>query len=76
VRIRLINIRVMVTCVTAMVAYLRAYLVSHHSLAVEIAALRQQLAVYKPKQPRPKLARFDRLFWVVLRGYGLNALRL
>jgi putative transposase len=32
---------------------------------MEAAALRQQLAVYKRKQPRPKLHRFDRLFWVV-----------
>jgi putative transposase len=52
---------------TAMLAYLRAYLVSHHSLALEATALRQQLSVYKHKQPRPKLERFDRLFWVVLR---------
>ncbi len=64
---RLSNIRVMATLVTAMVAYLRAYLISHHDLAVEMAALRQQLAVYKRKQPRPKLDRFDRLFWVALR---------
>jgi putative transposase len=56
----------MVTLVTAMLAYLRGYLVSHHNLALEAAALRQQLSVYKRKQPRPKLERFDRLFWVVL----------
>jgi putative transposase len=57
----------MVTLVTAMLAYLRGYLVSHHNLALEATALRQQLSVYKRKQPRPKLERFDRLFWVVLR---------
>jgi len=29
--------------------------------------VRQQLAVFKRKQPRPKLDRLDRLFWIVLR---------
>jgi hypothetical protein len=48
-------------------AYLRAFVVSRHNLALEAVALRQQLAVYKRKQPRAKLDRFDRLFWVVLR---------
>jgi hypothetical protein len=57
----------MVTLVTAMLAYLRAYLIAHHTLALEATALRQQLAVYKRKQPRPTLDRFDRLFWVVVR---------
>jgi hypothetical protein len=39
---------------------------------MEAAALRQQLAVYKRKQPRPKLSRFDRLFWVVVRRIWTN----
>ncbi len=47
-------------------AYLRAFLVSRHSLALEVLALRQQLAVWKRKQPRPKLERLDRLFWIAL----------
>src|SRR6516162_11893083 len=29
-------------------------------------SLRQQLAVFKRKHPRPKLDRLDRLFWIVL----------
>ena len=66
-RSRLRNIRVVITLMTAMLEYLRAYLISRHNLALETTALRQQLAVYKRKQPRPKLDRFDRLFWVVLR---------
>ena len=37
---------------------------------METVTLRQQLAVYKRKQSRPKLHRFDRLFWVVLRRGG------
>jgi putative transposase len=57
----------MVTFLLAMLAYLRAFLIAHHRLAMEAAALRQQLAVYERKQPRPKLHRFDRLFWVVVR---------
>ncbi len=50
----------------ALLAYVRAFLVSRHSLALEGVALRQQLLVLKRKQPRPKLKRFDRLFWIML----------
>jgi hypothetical protein len=49
-----------------MMAYLRAFFLPRHRLALEIVALRQQLAVFKRKQPRPKLSRLDRLFWVAL----------
>ena len=58
----------MVTFLLGMLAYARAFLISRHSLAMETAVLRQQLSVYKRKQPRPKLNQFDRLFWVVVRG--------
>ena len=47
-------------------AYVRAFFVTRHGLALEAAALRQQLAVFKRKQPR-LLKRQDRLFWSVLR---------
>src|ERR1035438_9461073 len=57
----------MFTLASAVVAYLRAFLLRRHNLALEAAALRQQLAVFKRKQPRPKLDRLDRLFWIVLR---------
>ena len=50
----------------ALLAYVRAFLVSRHSLALEGVALRQQLLVFKRKQPRPKLNRLDRLFWIML----------
>jgi hypothetical protein len=46
--------------------YLRALLQPRHNLALEIAALRQQLAVFKRKQPRPPMRNLDRLFWIVL----------
>jgi hypothetical protein len=38
--------------------------------ALEIMALRQQLAVLKRKHPRPQLDRLDRIFWVALRVAG------
>jgi putative transposase len=38
----------------------------HHNLALENLALRQQLAIFKRRQPRPKLQPTDRLFWVWL----------
>ena len=46
---------------------LATFLIARHRLALEAVALRQQLAVYKRKQPRPKLNGFDRLFWVIVR---------
>ena len=39
---------------------------------MEAVALRQQLAVYKRTQSRPKLNGFDRLFWVVVRQIWTN----
>ena len=61
-----ISIGVMITVLFTTLAYVRAFLVARHRLAMEAAALRQQLAVYKRAHPRPKLNRFDRLFWVVV----------
>jgi putative transposase len=51
----------------AVVAYLRALFLPRHKLALEAVALRQQLAVFKRKQSRPRLDGLDRLFWIVLR---------
>jgi len=53
----------MVPLAVAPVAYFRGFLVPRHKLALEAAALSQQLAVFKRKQPRPQLHRLDRLFW-------------
>jgi hypothetical protein len=53
--------------VLALIAYIRSFFVPRHALALEVAALRQQLAVFKRKQPRPRLNRMDRLFWTALR---------
>ncbi len=44
---------------------------SQSELAIENLALRQQLAVYKDKRPKPRLTATDRAFWVLLRKvYG------
>jgi putative transposase len=51
-----------------LIAYVRAYIVSRNQLGLEVAALRQQLIVFKRKQPRPSLRNVDRLFWVALRS--------
>src|SRR5207302_10505431 len=55
----------MVTLACAVVAYLRSLFLPPHKLALEAVALRQQLAAFTRKQPRPKLDRLDRLFWIV-----------
>jgi putative transposase len=39
---------------------------SWSDLLLENAALRQQVAALKKEKPRPKLSRFDRIFWVWL----------
>src|SRR6267378_6031635 len=38
-------------------------------LLLENLALRQQLAVLKRRHPRPRLAAFDKLFWVLARRF-------
>src|SRR6266567_5786785 len=57
----------MVSLIVAMLAYLRAFILPRHRLGLGTAALRQQLAVFERKQPRPRLRRVDRAFWVALR---------
>src|SRR5213592_2322753 len=39
---------------------------TRRALALENLALRQQLAVWKARQPRPRLTEMDRIFWIVL----------
>jgi hypothetical protein len=62
----------MVTFVLAMLAYVRAFLIARHRLAMETSVLRQQLAVYKRKRARPQLRGSDRLFWIVVRRIWNN----
>jgi len=51
----------------AFLAALRVFVRSRGDTALEVLALRQQLAVLKRKQPRPALRLWDRLFWTSLR---------
>jgi hypothetical protein len=44
----------MIALVLAANTYLRAFFISRHRLGLEAAALRQQLAVFKRKQSRPR----------------------
>jgi hypothetical protein len=44
-----------------------ALLRSRNHMAFEVVALRRQITVLKRKNPRPKLSRWDRVFWVFLR---------
>jgi hypothetical protein len=52
---------------SALLSVLRATLVSRATLALENAALRQQLTVYQRTQKRARLRTGDRIFWVTLR---------
>jgi putative transposase len=45
---------------------LRSAVRTQGQLALENLALRQQLAVWKARQPRPRLSAMDRMFWVLL----------
>ena len=45
---------------------LRSVVRTHRELALENLVLRQQLAVWKARQPRPRLTDMDRIFWVFL----------
>ena len=45
---------------------LRSCVRTHRDLALENLAPRQQLAVWKARQPRPRLTEMDRIFWVLL----------
>jgi putative transposase len=51
----------------AFLAVVRVFFRSRHETALEILALRQQVAVLKRKLPRPRLNPWDRLFWTTLR---------
>ena len=61
------KIGLMVTIALAVIAYVRAFFAPRHRLALEAAALRQQLVVFEPPAGPYKLRRLDRLFWIALR---------
>ncbi len=51
---------------------IRSLFRSREDLALENLALRQQVAVLKRENPKPKIRWFDRAFWVGLRSFWLN----
>ena len=52
--------------ILSMLAVFRVFLHSRGDTALEVLALRQQVAVLKRKRPRPVLNSLDRLFWTML----------
>ena len=51
----------------ALLAAVRVFFRSRGEIALEVLALRQQVAVLKRKRRRPALIRWDRFFWTGLR---------
>src|SRR5260370_37331148 len=49
----------------AVLAALRVFVRSRSDIALEVLALRQQVAVLKRQRPRPTLTRLDRFFWTI-----------
>jgi hypothetical protein len=47
----------------SVLAALRVFVCSRSDTALEVLALRQQVAVLKRQRPRPTLTRLDRFFW-------------
>jgi hypothetical protein len=60
-------VRMMRTLISALFALLRAALMPRTTLALENAALRQQLAISQRTHNRTRLRAEDRVFWVALR---------
>ncbi len=56
----------------AILVFLRAFILGRAAAAVEILALRQQVAVYKQSVKRPRLRPRDRVFWVLLSRFWPN----
>ena len=57
----------MLPFVLGLIAAARVFFQSRTDVAVEVLALRQQVAVLKRRRPRPPLRPVDRLFWTLLR---------
>src|SRR5215471_20506854 len=52
----------------ALIAAARVFFQSRADIAIDVLALRQQVAVLKRKRSRPQLRLPDRLFWTILRS--------
>ena len=57
----------MVGFILSLFAAVGVYFRSRTDTALEVLALRQQVAVLKRKRPKPPLGPLDRLFWAILR---------
>jgi len=57
----------MLRLIVAVLATIRVLFRSRVDIALQVLALRQQVAVLKRKRPRPVLASLDRAFWTALR---------
>jgi transposase InsO family protein len=55
--------------ILSFIAAVRVFFRSRSDTALEVLALRQQVAVLKRKRPRPILNSLDRLFWTTLRRF-------
>ena len=56
----------MLNAIVVSIRFILLILGGHKQVALENAALRQQLGVFKRSVPRPKLKNQDRLFWIGL----------
>jgi helix-turn-helix protein len=59
----------MIDAIWLLAGAIRRLFDTHRRLLLENLALRQQLAVLKRRHPRPRLAAFDKLFWVFVRRF-------
>ena len=59
----------MLELLLSLLAATRVFFRSRGDAALEVLALRQQVAVLKRQRPRPMLTRIDRLFWTALRHW-------
>ena len=59
--------RIALRIMRMLLAAIRGSYADRSQLILENLALRQQLAVYKRKQPRPRLTELDRTFWTALK---------
>ena len=64
-------VQVLIAVLSALLVFFR----SRRDIALEILALRQQVAVLKRQRPRPPLNSRDRLFWTTLRRIWKRNLR-
>jgi hypothetical protein len=67
----------MLNGIVVSIRFILLILSGQKQVALENAALRQQLAVFKRSVPRPKLNNLDRLFWIglymILTGLEIRA---